>query len=1361
MFLRIGLMALVIGGNSLQANNPEISGLNADQASSILTLLSSFGADQTIRENVKHVFNGETVGEVTQSGLSKAMVDSILSLLSTFGAYQELINNIKNVLIPAPTPAPPTIPDPPETERGWVTVSSTVQLANSLAPENAARLPFTRFILTAKSIDTTIDNITIQRFGAIDSTLFNSIILLDQDGLQIGDSSALDEGGKTKLGTSFTVPANTSRVYTIAVNMQSDLDAYAGQVGGIAVIGINTSATVAGTLPITGSQHTVNATLSLGAFNSPANGTLVSSADDSLDVGTVNKVFTSVKWSAAGEDMYLKSIRWEQTGSASNVEDLANVVTLVDGVVYPTVINGDYFTTVFPGNGILTLRGRNKEVSVRGDVVNGSTRTIRFDIQKQSDVHVVGKTFGYGALPAFGSDTDNDNDARFRSTNDPYFDAYSHTISAGTISEPEPVPPTTPAPPTIPDPTETERGGITVSTTKQPAASLAPRNTARILFTNFILTAGQNDVTVDSISVMKTGLVDLRAFESVMLLDRDGLQIGRSSVLDSNGIATIGIPFVIPTGHSQVYTVAVNTPTDTALYAGQVGGISVININTSATVSGSLPIIGASHTINHTLIVGTVSKIERGTFESENNQAKRIGTTGYNFSSVVITPAVERLRSKSIRWKQTGSANSSDISNIVTVVRGVLYPTIQSGNYYTTIFPGDGLFMLKGFTTTISVRGDIVGGSEKTIDFDIDAWEDIHLVGDVFGFGVRLPFGSTSDNNDAGVVRSSNYPYYDAHQVTILPAVGTISVTADPEIPAQNISVGVMDQILGGFIVEVTNEPISLSRIAMAINIITQDGSSVSMADLTSVKIVDENDTVIAGPVDGTGLEKYGSLLFTDSVTFHPGVTYIRLIGKLSANFGLDDTIQVSTIPSTFWLNVRGETTGWFILPTPNTVEQSSWMTAKTASLRISVSSGSSSDTAVAGASQFPFVSIVFDATRSGDDIRITSIPLTFGAKGIYGSDITNCRLHDGATAVTSPAINPVFISGESHTFTFDGNGLTILKGTVRTLDLRCNVSSSVTSGLAMWSIDESLADSNQINAFGIVSSQLADITIQAEEARFIRLTSSGGYTVRNDVSLLHQEVPAGTSDVTLARLQFNASVAENIAIKQIALRLGEGSSDSSSVLADENVTLWIGNTQIGTAQFGLANPDFAVSTLHNPFTLPKGEQVTVTVKGDLLEQYIGTDTSKTLFIINYDGENSGVNGNYGVGVYSGAIVPDSTQGEVTTNGISILYETPVTDSTPTPTEPDPTTMDPEQTHHDGTDGKIILSIKLIGDKIFQLNLITRSDGNYEIQSSCNLFDWGKIFSVSTGPEPMDTQWIIDAKKLPGKCQFFRVISLP
>ena len=125
------------------------------------------------------------------------------------------------------------------------------------------------------------------------------------------------------------------------------------------------------------------------------------SAQANESIGTTGRVGAGVRAQAgAAEDVWVKSIRWNQSGSAA-ASDLANVVTTVDGTTYPTTVSSDgkYFTTVFPGNGIQILKGLQKEFVAKFDIVGGPARTVIFDLYKATDIFAVGGTYGYGITP--------------------------------------------------------------------------------------------------------------------------------------------------------------------------------------------------------------------------------------------------------------------------------------------------------------------------------------------------------------------------------------------------------------------------------------------------------------------------------------------------------------------------------------------------------------------------------------------------------------------------------------------------------------------------------------------------------------------------------------------------------------------------------------------------------------------------------------------------------------------------------------------------------------------------------------------------------------------------------------------------
>jgi len=189
---------------------------------------------------------------------------------------------------------------------------------------------------------------------------------------------------------------------------------------------------------------------------------------------------------------------------------------------------------------------------------------------------------------------------------------------------------TTPSP--TPTPTPTPGTGVSVSAAIQPMNGLAPDNANRIPFTNFTLTAGNDgDVTINSITVERQGAANDAIFAGVVLLDAStGAQVGIARTLNSNHQATIGDTVVIPRGTSKTFTVAGNRA-DTNSHAGEVASLAVVAVNTSAAVSGSLPITGASHTVNETLSIGTISTTTSA-FDPAAAQTKNLGDTAVRFT---------------------------------------------------------------------------------------------------------------------------------------------------------------------------------------------------------------------------------------------------------------------------------------------------------------------------------------------------------------------------------------------------------------------------------------------------------------------------------------------------------------------------------------------------------------------------------------------------------------------------------------------------------------------------------------------------------------------------------------------------------
>ncbi|KKR37715.1 MAG: Plasminogen [Parcubacteria group bacterium GW2011_GWF2_40_10] len=790
--------------------------------------------------------------------------------------------------------------------------------------------------------------------------------------------------------------------------------------------------------------------------------------------------------------------------------------------------------------------------------------------------------------------------------------------------------------------------GLAVASPTQPVATLAPESAARVPFTKVTLTAGADDVTVTGINIERTNLGSDSNFSGIVLLDENDTQLGLEKTLNSNHQATVGDTFTVKAGTSKTMTIAGNMAADNSTRAGQIVALTINGINTSATVSGILPITGAVHTINATLSIGSVPTLAVGSIDPGSGQNKEVGTTGYTFSSVKFTTgSAEKVRFNSIRWNQSGSAATSDIENVKTYIDGVAYDTTVSsdGKYYTSTF-GSGIVVDKGGSIEMSIKGDIVSGSGRTIDFDIYKRTDVNVVGETYGYGITPANGATDPTDDTGAFSSAN-PWFDAYQATV--STGSLTITKATSVSAQNIAENVSDVTLGGFEIEAKGEAISVAQQVYHFQITSTAGQ---VEDITNIALFDSNGNIVAGPADGSGAAVYGTVTFTDTVTFPIGKGTYTLKGKLGTDFANNQTVVASTTPSSDFTSITGQTTGNSITPS-SAVVTGNTMTVKAAALAISVSTNPAAQTVVAGAQEFTFANYIFDATASGEDVKINSFPFAYEKFGNTATNLNNCVLYDGSTALNtgSNVLSPTSSSASSTTFTLD-NPLTISKGTAKTISLKCNIVAGAT-GTYAWGYDSEALPT----VTGVTSGQSAALTENDSTGQAMALTANGTLTVTENTSQspAANAVAASGSTVTLGVIDFTSA---NEAIELTYLGLTLTNTASSSVSDLSQVTLWDGSTQVGTL---ILTGSTGTSTIltntdgTSKFIIGKDETKSMTVKADLAA--IGTSqvgTQGALIAVDYIGAGNA----QGRGSSSGTTIT-STSGATSFSGVRMFKTFP------------------------------------------------------------------------------------------------------
>ncbi len=742
--------------------------------------------------------------------------------------------------------------------------------------------------------------------------------------------------------------------------------------------------------------------------------------------------------------------------------------------------------------------------------------------------------------------------------------------------------------------------GVTVSAAAQPGNALAPAGAARVPFTKFTLTNNSGSVqTINSVTVERTGLAQDNAFDGIVLLNQNGLQLGNARVLGSNHRATIGEAVTLQPGETHTFTVAANMESTLTNYAGEVASFSVVGINTSASVAGSLPISGASHTINATLSIGSVTAA-RGVEDPNAAQTKEIGTNDYTFTAIKLTAGSEEdVRLHSVRFEQSGSASASDLADVKVIVDGTTYTPTVSGDYYTVNF-GSGLVIEEGRSKELVVKGDIISGTSRTVAFDVYRFTDIYATGETYGYGLTPT---------AGTGFTSSTPVYDASVVTI--SAGSFSsVSKSNAAPAANIAKQKSDELLGAFNVDIKGEGVTVQTLNFDVTV----DAGVTTRSLTNVTLVDQNGAVLAGPVDsssslGSSTTTTDALTFSN-VSFPTGVTTVYVRGQLDSDWAANDTLALSTNPNSDWSDATGDSTGDTVT-LPGSTATANTMTVKTATFTATTLTTPAARSIVAGQNDFVFATASLNAANSGEDVRVTALVIedTLGDAGDDAGTIDNveiwANLSGGSSndSVRGDKFETRVADAEQLTdggnpdktlsITLDTH-ITIAKNSAVEIAIVADLASGATTGdTHTISLDQAV---NAVTAVGLTSGSTITGVTPSGAGQTMTVSSGGTLTVTVDNSSPKASLVLdnASSEQTLGVFRLAANNVESLDVDSIKI-----TDDGTTTNGTEPVSKYVlynGSTKLGEAfpTSGTAE----VFLTDGSLTVPANGNVKVTVKG-------------------------------------------------------------------------------------------------------------------------------------------------------------------
>jgi len=517
-------------------------------------------------------------------------------------------------------------------------------------------------------------------------------------------------------------------------------------------------------------------------------------------------------------------------------------------------------------------------------------------------------------------------------------------------------------------------GGLTVSIASDTPAPGQIANNANTNFTKITLTPSAGaTVDITSVYVTRSGLSTDSAVQNVKLVRvSDGVQVGNTAGgFNANHKAQIFFsPALSISSSTDFYIRAGIVTSTTTAPAGNTVALGIADnadiVSNATSVSGA-PVTGNQMTIVN-ITVGTITLAEYG---SVPDSTPDVGDTDVTLNTFQLTAgSVEDIIVEQITVLKAGTASSTDTNNIelVNETAGTTVATVAAWNAENkAVFNfSPPLTIAKGNTVLFTVRIDIISGSGLTVNADIVDGSDGLVIakGSLYGYYINptvsgswtgTPTASQTINSGALVISKA-------------------STTA----PTGNVAEA-DDQDLGTFTFEARGEDVLISALHIDL-VVGQVAGTPDATDVTNARLFDESGNIVVGPLDGdttdTGTGD-AELDFKTSFIVPVGVHDYTLKVRIGTDFADTDTIVagISANGDITARTIRTNTTlvaGTTILGAPVTLNT---MTVRGVALAAVTLDTPAQQSITLGIQDHIFMTGVFNASGSGEDVRVTAAP--------------------------------------------------------------------------------------------------------------------------------------------------------------------------------------------------------------------------------------------------------------------------------------------------------------------------------------------------------------------------------------------------
>ncbi len=646
-------------------------------------------------------------------------------------------------------------------------------------------------------------------------------------------------------------------------------------------------------------------------------------------------------------------------------------------------------------------------------------------------------------------------------------------------------------------------GGISVALASDtPAGRTVPKNSSSNALIKINLTAGDAAARVTGLRVKRVGTGAATDFSNVYLYDKNltrltsGRTINSSTHLVEFNSLSIDVPAntTVP-----VYVYAdFDATTAGGEHAMQITDAASVVMEGSGTVQGNFPITG------NTFVVGNVSAARVDVNKGVTPANPTVGSKAVEVSNFKLTANTNDVEVRQINLYQGGNISNTDLTNFQLVQGTTVVATaaaVSSNNLITLVF-NPPFVIASGITKVFSLKADVGGRSDRTIQTYVEYTTDITAIDRVYNAGAAICIADTATGGCTTTSQGSfDGNSTDTNYIQVTTQGGQLTVAFNGP-TATNIAKGSLGVPLFDMAMtsqssdlEIRNLDFSLAGVGAAAYV---KGGASGTEYFRNFKLVDiDTGATVMGPIGMPSAVAHdtatGNMQFTDSWTLKAGTTRnLRIVADLANSedntndfYGSGQNQYKLTVAAWSANDIRVVDTGEFLATSkivPSAAITGNPMTVKAAGLTASLASAPLGATIVKKQQNYPSVGISLAAGQQGD-VTLTSVKLTGSAyqantpsagytAAKFSQLVTKVALYDGDT---DTPIGDAVVPDSNGAAVITNFQLSIPRGTSKTLIAKVTVASSL-----------STTQTTSTDNFAIGIAQGSDITAQDSDSNTV-----------------------------------------------------------------------------------------------------------------------------------------------------------------------------------------------------------------------------------------------------------------------------------